>query len=101
MSPDTYHSPRNPCLVLSIRCQRWYSSTGSGSPAEVARRRQERSCAAAVEWLTIWLIIVGTLTRIVGRKRPIFRNRTSGVAASGNSTVAAPTANGNNRFEPV
>src|SRR2546427_742311 len=42
----------------NVRFQRWYSSTGSGSPADVASRRHERSCLAAAEWLTIWLIIV-------------------------------------------
>jgi len=39
--------------------------------------------------------------RIVGRKRAIFSNSSSAVAASGNSAVAAPTENGNNRFDPV
>src|SRR3989449_4259694 len=83
----------------NVRFQRWYSSTGSGSPADVASRRHERSCLAAAEWLTIWLIIVGTLIMTVGRKRAIFPKRTSGVAASGNNTVPAPTENGNKRFE--
>src|SRR5436309_4277746 len=85
----------------NVRFQRWYSSTGSGSPADVASRMHERSCLAAAEWLTIWLIIVGTLIMTVGRKRAIFPNSTSGVAASGNNTVRAPTENGNKRFEPV
>src|SRR2546426_10490682 len=77
------------------------SWTGSGSPADVASRRHERSCLAAAEWLTIWLIIVGTLIMTVGRKRAIFPKRTSGVAASGDNTVPAPTGNGDKRFEPV
>src|SRR2546428_5195015 len=74
---------------------------GGAPPAEVASRKHDRSCSDAAGWLTIWLIMVGTLMRIVGRKRPIFWNSTSAVAASGNSTVAAPTENGNKRFEPV
>src|SRR3989441_13282248 len=78
----------------NVRFQRWYSSTGSGSPADVASRRHERSCLAAAEWLTIWVIIVGTLIMMVGRERAVFPNRTSGVAASGNHTVLAPTGNG-------
>src|SRR5437879_7707950 len=55
----------------NVCCHRLHSSAGSPSPAEVASRKHDRSCSDAAGWLTIWLIMVGTLMRIVGRKRPI------------------------------
>ncbi len=43
--------------------QRRWRSTGSASPAEVARRREERSRSGASGWASMRPIIVGTFTR--------------------------------------
>ena len=51
--------------------------------------------------LSIELIMVGTVVRIVGRKRSMTSNIFSGVDRSAKRAVAPPTANGNNRFVPV
>src|SRR5207253_11112591 len=67
----------------NVCCHRLHSSAGSASPAEVASRKHDRSCSDAAGWLTIWLIMVGTLMRIVGRKdRKSTRLNSSHVAIS-------------------
>ena len=84
-----------------IAFHRSCSSTGSASPADVQSRSRDTFCRRASPWLTMWLIIVGTLIRIVGRNRASFAKITSAVHGSGNSTAAPPTAKGKNRLEPV
>src|SRR5262245_45968068 len=80
---------------------RSYNSTGKASPAEVAKRNEDKSCFVASEWLTIWLTIVGTLIRIVGRCARIFSKTTSAVTRSGKRMLEAPTENGKKRLLPV
>jgi hypothetical protein len=77
-----------------------YSSTGSASPAEVAKRREERSRRPPSGWATICWTMVGTLTRTVGRWRSIAVEQASGVQRSGNSTADPPTRKGKKRLEP-
>ena len=49
----------------------------------------------------MWLIMVGTVIRMVGRYRAIRLKTTSAVQRSSNSTPAAPAANGNSRLAPM
>ena len=66
--------------------QRRWSGSGSASPADVQRRRQLRSCRAALGWSSIACIMVGTLTRMVGRCRAISSKISSGVVRSAKIT---------------
>ena len=50
---------------------------------------------------SILLIKVGTLVKTVALCRAMSSNKSSGVGCSRNSTVDAPTANGNIRLVPV
>ena len=63
--PSSTSTPK----VSSQRCGA--APRGSASPADVHSRRQDRSCADGIGCAIIALIIVGTLTRIVGRWRAI------------------------------
>ena len=80
-----------PKVAFHLRC----SSDGRASPADVVMRRQLRSAFAASGWATIALIMVGTLTRMVGECRSINSKISSAVVRSGKAIPAAPTPNGN------
>ena len=81
----------------NVSSQRSCKSRGSASPADVHTRKQDMSGAWHRPCLTesiICAIIVGTLTRIVGRCSAISSKIRSGVVRSGKTIPAPPTPNG-------